>query len=153
MSKKEKIELPEEEPALDPLVEELKLKNDQLLRLAAEFDNFKKRSARERDEVWVNARADLFKTLLPVMDNFERAMTDIDDKGVEMIFAQFCDVFASNDVVAFGEVGDEFDPMCHNAVMHIEDDKLGKNVIAAAYTKGYRLKDKVIREAMVSVAN
>jgi len=171
MSKEKKME-PQEEQVLDPLVEELKVKNDQLLRLAAEFDNFKKRSARERDETWANARADLFKTLLPVMDNFERACgeqppsadtttanskhtADYENyrRGIDMIFAQFCEVFAGSEVKSFGEVGEAFDPNCHQAVMHMEDEKLGKNVIAAVFTKGYRVKDKVIREAMVSVAN
>jgi len=154
-------ELPEEqpEPVLDPVVEELKATKDQLLRLAAEFDNYKKRTQRDREEAWQNAKAELFKAFLPVMDNFERAAeaeaTTIEDykKGMEMIFAQFAGVFEQNEVAAFGEVGEEFDPNCHNAVMHIKDEKLGANVIAAVYTKGYRMKEKVIRDAMVSVAN
>jgi len=149
----------EQEAVLDPVVEELKATKDQLLRLAAEFDNFKKRSQREREEAWLNAKAELFKAFLPVMDNFTRATaaeaTSVDDykKGMDMILAQFAGVFEQNEVVAFGEAGEEFDPNCHNAVMHIEDEKLGANVIAAVYTKGYRMKDKVIRDAMVGVAN
>jgi len=153
-----KTEDQQEELALDPVVEELKVKNDQLLRLAAEFDNFKKRSTREREEVWATAQAELFKMLLPVMDNFERAASadgELDDyrKGIDMIFAQFAGVFASNEVIAFGEVGECFDPNCHQAVMHIKDENLGANAIAAVYSKGYRARDKVIREAMVGVAN
>jgi len=157
----EQVEEPQEEitAELDPVVEELKAAKDQLLRLAAEFDNFKKRSQREREEAWLNAKAELFKAFLPVMDNFTRAAeaeaTTIEDykKGIDMILEQFAGVFAANEVAAFGEVGEAFDPNCHNAVMHIEDEKLGKNVIAAVYSKGYRVKDKVIRDAMVGVAN
>ena len=149
----------QQELVLDPVVEELKAAKEQLLRLAAEFDNFKKRSQREREEAWLNAKAELFKAFLPVMDNFERAAeaeaNSLEDykKGMEMIFSQFTGVFEQNEVAAFGEAGEEFDPTCHNAVMHIEDESLGKNVITAVYTKGYRLKDKVIRDAMVGVAN
>ena len=156
--KEQAVEEVQEEPVLDPVVEELKAAKDQLLRLAAEFDNFKKRSQREREEAWLNAKAELFKAFLPVMDNFERAAcadSSAEDfrRGVEMIFAQFCGVFEQNEVAAFGEAGEEFDPNCHNAVMHMEDEKLGANVIAAVYTKGYRMKEKVIRDAMVGVAN
>ena len=156
--KEQAVEELQEDAALDPVVEELKATKDQLLRLAAEFDNFKKRTQRDREEAWLNAKAELFKAFLPVMDNFERAACadgSLEDlkKGVEMIFAQFCGVFEQNEVAAFGEPGEPFDPTCHNAVMHIEDESLGKNVIAAVYTKGYRLKDKVIRDAMVGVAN
>jgi len=166
MSKEKVNELAEEileeqeeaEVVLDPMVEELKATKDQLLRLAAEFDNFKKRSQREREEAWLNAKAELFKAFLPVMDNFERAAeadptAEDYKKGIEMIFAQFCGVFEANEVAAFGEAGEEFDPNCHNAVMHVEDEELGKNVITAVYTKGYRMKEKVIRDAMVGVAN
>jgi len=151
-------EIEQEELMLDPVVLELKTTKDQLLRLAAEFDNYKKRTSRDREEAWQNARAELFKQLLPLMDNFDRAACadgSLDDykQGVQMIFDQFVAMFAANDVAAFGEPGEEFDPNCHNAVLHVEDDKLGANTIAAVYTKGYRVKEKVIREAMVSVAN
>jgi len=147
------------EPAFDPVVEELKATKDQLLRLAAEFDNFKKRSQREREEIRQNVKSETFKAFLPVMDNFERAAcaeaSSVEDykKGIEMIFSQFCDVFSSNEVQAFGEPGETFDPECHHAVVHVEDEKLGQNVIAAVYSKGWRMKDKVIRDAMVGVAN
>ena len=93
------------------------------------------------------------------MDNFERAASadaeSVEDykKGIDMIFAQFAGVFTQSEAEAFGAVGDTFDPAIHNAVMHIEDEALGKNVVAAVYSKGYRLKDKLIREAMVGVAN
>ena len=152
--------LEEKEPVLDPVVEELKAAKEQLLRLAAEFNNYKNRCQREREEAWLNAKAELFKEFLPVMDNFERAAAGAEassaedyKKGVDMIFAQFCGVFASGGAEAFGEPGEAFDPMIHNAVMHMEDEKLGANVISAVYSKGWRVKDKVIREAMVGVAN
>lgn len=148
----------EEEIALDPVVEELKTAKEQLLRLAAEFDNYKKRTARDTEQARQNARADLFAQLLPLMDNFDRAACadgNIDDykQGVQMIFDQFVAMFAANDVVAFGEAGEEFDPNCHNAVMHVEDENFGTNTIMAVHSKGYRMKDRVIREAMVGVAN
>ncbi|MCL2445700.1 MAG: nucleotide exchange factor GrpE [Oscillospiraceae bacterium] len=151
----------EEEIVLDPVVEELKSTKDQLLRLAAEFDNYKKRTARDTEQARQNARADLFGQLLPLMDNFTRAAeaacTDdcLDDykQGVQMIFDQFVAMFAANEVAAFGEVGEEFDPNCHNAVMHVEDENFGANTIMAVHSKGYRMKDRIIREAMVGVAN
>jgi len=148
----------EEDVLLDPVVEELKSTRDQLLRLAAEFDNYKKRTARDTELAWQNARADVFKQLLPLMDNFERAACadgSLDDykQGVQMIFDQFIAMFASNEVAAFGEPGEEFDPNCHNAVMHVEDENFGANTIMAVHSKGYRMRDKVIREAMVGVAN
>jgi len=155
----EEIQEEQAEPALDPVVEELKSAKDQLLRLAAEFDNYKKRSQKEREEAWLNAKAELFKAFLPVMDNFSRAAeaeaNSVEDykKGVDMIFAQFAGVFADSGAAAFGKPGEPFDPVIHNAVVHIKDESLGANVIAAVYSKGWRVKDRVIREAMVGVAN
>jgi len=159
---KVKADLPEEEiaqePVLDPVVEELKSTRDQLLRLAAEFDNFKKRSQREKEEIYLNARAAVLKAFLPVLDNFERAVAadsagEDYAKGVEMILAQFAGVFTSEGAETYGAPGDPFDPNIHNAVMHIENPDLGENVIFDVYTRGCRLKDRIIREAVVGVAN
>jgi len=152
-------ELQQEEVILDPVVEELKSAKDQLLRLAAEFDNFKKRSQREKEESFLNAKASVLKAFLPVLDNFERAVeaeaNTVEDykKGVEMIFGQFAGVFASEGAESYGEAGEAFDPTIHNAVTHVENPDLGENVIAEVYTKGCRMKDRVIREAVVGVAN
>jgi len=160
---KQKIDLPEEEPAqeeviLDPVVEELKSARDQLLRLAAEFDNFKKRSQKEKDESFLNAKAAVLKSFLPVLDNFERAIAadssgEDYSKGVEMIFAQFAGVFTSEGAESYGEAGEPFDPNIHHAVMHTENPELPENVITEVYTRGCRLKDRIIREAVVGVAN
>ena len=156
----------EEEILLDPVVEELKASKDQLLRLAADFDNFRKRCAKEREEAFLAAKAALFKSFLPVMDNFERACgqqspsaivaeSGIEDycRGIEMIFAQFADIFATEGAQSFGEIGEAFDPNLHNAVMHIEDDDLGEGVIAEVFSKGWRVGEKLVREATVTVAN
>jgi len=160
---KDTVDLPQEEtaqegPILDPVVEELKSTKDQLLRLAAEFDNFKKRSQREKEEIYLNAKAATLKAFLPVLDNFERAVvadTASEDysKGVEMIFVQFAGVFTARGASVYGEPGEPFDPMLHHAVTHTENPDLGENVIAEVYTRGCRLKDRVIREAVVGVAN
>ena len=147
-----------EEVILDPVVEELKATKDQLLRLAADFDNFRKRSQREREEAFRGARCKLLGAFLPVMDNFERAaMADASAeeyrKGIEMIFAQLADVFAAEGAEAFGEPGEPFDPTAHNAVLHIENPELGESVITEVFSKGWKVGEKLIREATVVVAN
>ena len=149
----------EEEVILDPVVEELKAAKDQLLRLAAEFDNFRKRSQKEKEERSLNAKASVLKAFLPVLDNFTRAAEaeakNAEDykKGVEMILAQFAGVFTAEGAESYGESGEPFDPTIHNAVTHTENPELGENVITEVYTRGCRLKDKIIREAVVGVAN
>jgi len=151
-----------EELTLDPVVEELKAAKEQLLRLAADFDNFRKRSIKEREEAFLAAKATLLGAFLPVMDNLERAMPVSAEgdgspqafrKGVEMIFAQFCDIFACEGAACFGAPGEPFDPEWHNAVLHIENPALGENVIAEVFSKGWRVGEKLIREATVGVAN
>lgn len=129
------------------------------LRLRAEYDNFRKRSQKEKEDNHNVDRADVIKSILPVIDNFERAVSStpatVEDsqKGIEMIFNQFNEIFAKLGVETFGEAGVEFDPNLHNAVMHIEDESLGENVIAQVFQKGYRLGNTVIRFATVQVAN
>ena len=132
--------------------------HDQYLRLAAEYDNFRKRSQREKDGIYQDAVADTAKKFLPVYDNLERALQNetADEaykKGVEMIMAELKKIMDGLGIQAFGEVGETFDPERHNAVMHIEDDTLGENTLAQVFQKGFILKDKVIRFAMVQVAN
>ena len=143
----------------DMLRKQLEEKNDQLLRMAAEYDNFRKRSQREKEALYTDCKASVINELLPVADNFDRIFANPDGtfedykKGVEMTFKQFSDVFKSLGIESFGEVGEEFDPNFHNAVMHTEDDSVGENTITTVIVKGYKLGDKIIRPAMVAVAN
>lgn len=162
--KKENKEVKEEkktkeESSEEKLQKQLAEKSDQLLRIAAEYDNFRKRSQREKDALYVDCKASVIKELLPVADNFDRIFANPDitfedyKKGVEMTFKQFETVFKDLKVESFGEEGEEFDPNFHNAVMHSEDENLGENVITNVFAKGYKIGDKVIRPAMVAVAN
>ena len=143
---------------LDKLKAELEAKNDLLLRTAAEFDNFKKRTERERASVAEFAKANVIKELLPILDNIDRAAIvekDTPDyiKGIELIVKQFEGLASVLGIKEVAQVGDSFDPNCHEAVMHVEDENLGENVIAQVLQKGYKIGDTVIRPAMVSVAN
>ncbi len=138
--------------------EQIAQMNDRLLRTAAEFDNFRKRTAREKEALYSDAKADTVERFLPVYDNFERALenecADAEfKKGVEMIFHLMQDAFEKLGVTEVGAVGELFDPTLHNAVMHAEDEARGENEIVAVFQKGYKIGDKVIRHAMVSVAN
>ncbi len=146
----------------DSIIEELNAKlldaNDKLLRTVAEYDNFRKRSQKEKEAVYTDSKTDILSKLFPVIDNFERAAmadTDLENykKGIEMTVKQLLDVFSSLGVEAFGAVGDEFDPNMHNGIMHIDDENLGENVISEVYMKGYKIGDRVIRHATVIVAN
>lgn len=144
---------------LEKLKAELDSKNDLLLRTAAEFDNFKKRTERERASVAEYAKASVVKELLPILDNIDRAAVLEDKtstdyiKGIELIVKQFEGLAQILGISEVAAVGDAFDPNCHEAVMHIEDENLGENVIAQVLQKGYKIGDTVIRPAMVSVAN
>jgi molecular chaperone GrpE len=155
-------EITEEAPLLDPVVEELKSTKDQLLRLAAEFDNFKKRSQREKEEIAFNVKCELMKAFIPVMDNCDRAM-HIDataaeyvlavQQGMQMIYKQFDELMASQGAEYYGAPGEPFDPNLHHAITHVEDPDLGENIIVDVYTRGCKIKDRIIREAVVGVAN
>lgn len=132
--------------------------HDNYLRLAAEYDNFRKRTQKEKDAIYQTAQSETVAKFLPVYDNIQRAVaqTTTDTayaKGVEMTAAGLGEVLEKLGVAVFGEVGDVFDPERHSAVMHIEDESLGENVIAEVFQKGFELKGKVIRFAMVKVAN
>lgn len=134
-------------------------KQEQLLLLAAEYDNFRKRSQREKEELYQVCKADVVSKFLEVLDNFDRAQQVQEAsyadyrKGVDMTYAQFVEVLGALEVQAFGEVGEEFDPTRHNAVLHIEDEALPKNSIAQVFSKGYQMGNHIIREATVQVAN
>ena len=132
--------------------------HDAHLRLAAEYDNFRKRSQKEKDASYTNGKADTIAKLLPVYDNLERAMNqETSDaaykKGVELTMQGLLKIFGDLGVEVYGEVGDEFDPNLHNAVMHIESEELGENTLAQIFQKGFKTGEKVIRFAMVQVAN
>ena len=132
--------------------------NDLYLRMAAEYDNFRKRSQREKDSLYTDARAETVEKFLPVYDNLERALKQetVDEafkKGVEMTMTQLTGVFEKLGVTVYGEAGDSFDPAEHNAVMHCEDESAGENTIVEVFQKGFRVGDKIIRFAMVKVAN
>ena len=132
--------------------------HDAHLRLAAEYDNFRKRSQKEKDASYTNGKADTIAKLLPVYDNLERAMNQPTEdaaykKGVELTMQGLLKIFGDLGVEVYGEAGDEFDPNLHNAVMHIESEELGENTLAQVFQKGFKTGDKVIRFAMVQVAN
>ena len=150
--KKELEQLKEERDAA------LGAEKDKYLRLAAEYDNYRKRSQKERETVYADAKADTVLQLLPVYDNLERALkAECSDgafyKGVEMIMDQLMGIFSKLGVEVIQAEGQTFDPALHNAVIHVEDESLGENVVAEEFQKGFTLNGKVIRFAMVKVAN
>ena len=143
---------------IEKLKEELEKKNDILLRTSAEFDNYRKRTERERACIAEYARAGIIKKLLPIIDNIERAAgADKESpeylKGIELIVKQFETLAGNLELTETAKAGDTFDPTLHEAVMHIEDDNLGENVNAEVLQKGYKTGDTVVRHAMVKVAN
>lgn len=147
-----------EESEAEKLQKALDESKDKYLRLMAEYDNFRKRSAKERLEITDTAKGSAISEILPVFDNFERALgTETQDtaykQGVEMIFKQFGDALKKLGVEIIDPVGQTFDPNIANAVNQIEDPELGENVVAQVFQKGYKIGDKVIRYAMVVVAN
>lgn len=152
-------EAAEESSDLDSLQKALEEEQNRYLRLMAEYDNFRKRTAKEKTATYSDAKADAFTGLLPVLDNFDRAFENEEAapedfrKGIEMTRDQLLAAFEKAGVEAFGEPGEAFDPNIHNAVSHIEDPELGDNVLAQVFQKGYKLGDRVLRHAMVVVAN
>ena len=156
-----KEEPPKEEPKeteLEKAQAALAKEHDQYLRLAAEYDNFRKRSRKEKEGLYTDVKAETVAKFLPVYDNLERALANetADEaykKGVELIMVEFKKIMTGLGVEEFGEKGDAFDPNAHNAVMHVENEELGENVIAQVFQKGFRIGDKVIRHAVVQVAN
>lgn len=156
---------PQQEEAPDELAQakqqleqQLVEANDRLLRTLAEYDNYRKRTQKEKDSIYPQAQADTVARFLPVLDNFERAMqSECTDpsfkKGMEMIFDSLVHTLGELKVEEIGKEGETFDASLHNAVMHVEDEAYGENVIVQVLQKGYRLGDRVIRYAMVKVAN
>ena len=143
---------------INPFEEKYNAEHDAYLRLAAEFDNFRKRTTKEKEASYSYGKADTVAKLLPGYDNLERAMNQETadaayKKGVEMTMTELTKIFTGLGVEIFGKVGDSFNPELHNAVMHIENEELSENTIAAVFQKGFKLGDKVIRFAMVQVAN
>lgn len=127
---------------------------DQYKRVLAEYDNFRKRSAKERETIHGDVTAQTVSEFLPVLDNLERAAAQEDaSQGAQMIYKQFCEILTKLDVESCGAVGDPFDPNLHNAVMHVEDETQGENVIVEVLQKGYIRRGKLIRAAMVKSAN
>lgn len=181
MSKKEKQQEPEiqqepeltetpeksEEAAPEVTVEDVPQVNweekynaehDTYLRLAAEFDNFRKRTIKEKEASYGNGKSDAVSKLLPIYDILERAVNQPTEdaaykKGVELTMTELVKIFTGLGVEIFGQPGDSFDPALHNAVMHVEDESLGENTIAQVFQKGFKLGEKIIRFAMVQVAN
>ena len=155
----ETVETPVEEVAeVNPFEEKYNAEHDAHLRLAAEFDNFRKRTVKEKEASYGNGKADAVEKLLPVYDNLERAMNQPTEdaaykKGVEMTMTELTKILTALGVEIFGQVGDPFNPELHNAVMHIDSEELGENVIAQVFQKGFKIGDKVVRFAMVQVAN
>ena len=148
------------EPTVEEkLTAELNETKDKLLRVMAEYDNFRKRSQKEKEMAYGDTKASTIAEFLPVYDNFLRAMsaeaTDLDSfkKGIEMIFNQYGETFKKLGVESFGEKGETFDPNIHNAVMHGEDENLPENSISDVFSTGYKMGDRVIRPAIVKVVN
>ena len=138
--------------------EKYNAEHDSYLRLAADYDNFRKRTVKEKEASYGNGKADAVAKLLPVYDNLERALNQPTEdaaykKGVEMTMTELVKILNGLGVEIFGDIGDAFDPNFHNAVMHVENEELGENVIAQVFQKGFKLGDKVVRFAMVQVAN
>lgn len=147
-----------ETPEVNPWEEKYNAERDAHLRVAAEFDNFRKRTVKEKEASYGNGKADAVAKMLPVYDNLERALNQPTEdaaykKGVEMTMNELVKILNGLGVEIFGQPGDAFDPTLHNAVMHTENEELGENVIAQVFQKGFKLGDKVVRFAMVQVAN
>ena len=154
----ETTEAAEETPEVNEWEEKYNAERDAHLRVAAEFDNFRKRTIKEKEASYGNGKADAVEKLLPVYDNLERALNQPTEdeaykKGVEMTMTQLVGIFAGLGVEIFGNVGEQFDPNFHNAVMHTEDEAFGENEISQVFQKGFKMGDKIIRFAMVQVAN
>ena len=147
-----------EAPEVNPWEEKYNAERDAHLRVAAEFDNFRKRTVKEKEASYGNGKSDTVAKFLPIYDNLERALKQETadaafKKGVEMTMTELVKILNGLGVEIFGEIGDSFDPNLHNAVMHTESEELGENVVAQVFQKGFKIGDKVVRFAMVQVAN
>ena len=156
--KKHKKESKKEAEIKETAEKLIQAEKEKYLRLCAEYDNFRKRSQKEKESLYTDIRSETVEKFLPVYDNLERALAqETQDaafkKGVEMTMNQLVSVMEKLGVVSFGAAGEVFDPQLHNAVMHVEDETLGENVIAEVFQKGFKVGEKVVRFAMVKVAN
>ena len=158
----EELEAPQQEEAEvqtpDPVQDALLQEQNKFLRLAADYDNYRKRTAKEKESIWADAKVSVVASFLPVYDNLERALKqDTADeaykKGVEMTMTQLKEVLSKLGVTEIEAAGQPFDPKLHNAVMHVEDEAFGENTVAEVFQAGFQLGEKVIRFAMVKVAN
>ena len=154
----ETAEVAEETPEVNPWEEKYNAEHDSYLRLAADYDNFRKRTVKEKEASYGNGKADAVAKILPIYDNLERALNQPTEdaaykKGVEMTMNELLKIFGTLGVEVFGNPGDVFDPNLHNAVMHTEDESLGENTISMVFQKGFKMGDKIVRFAMVQVAN
>lgn len=144
---------------VNPLATENEQLKNSMLSLMAEYDNFKKRTVKEKEKLYTDSVGDTVAQLLPVLDNIERALASVSDtdnefyKGFELVHKQTKEIFEKMGVKEIASVGETFNPEFHNAVMHTEDDTAGENTVVEEFQKGYTYKDKVIRYAMVKVAN
>lgn len=153
-SKKEK----EKKDKKDQKIDEL---NDRLMRLMAEYDNYRKRTEKEKSLMFEMGAKSIVEKIIPVIDNFERGFATVSDEdkdnpfvmGMDKVYSQFVTSMEEAGVTAIDAVGKEFDPNIHNAVMHVDDDSLGDNIVAEELQKGYMYKDSVVRYSMVKVAN
>ena len=154
----ETVETAEEVVETNPWEEKYNAERDAHLRVAAEFDNFRKRTIKEKEGSYGNGKADAVAKMLPIYDNLERALNQPTEdaaykKGVEMTMNELVKIFTALGVEIFGNAGDAFDPNLHNAVMHIDSEELGENTIAQVFQKGFKIGEKIVRFAMVQVAN
>lgn len=156
--KAEEQEAAPETVEVNPWEEKYNAEHDAYLRLAADYDNFRKRTIKEKEQSYGNGKADAVEKLLPVYDNLERALNQPTEdaaykKGVEMTMTQLVNIFAGLGVEIYGNVGDLFDPNIHNAVMHTEEEDVEESTITQVFQKGFKLGEKIVRFAMVQVAN
>jgi molecular chaperone GrpE len=147
-----------EEPAVNEWEEKYNAEHDAHLRLAAEYDNFRKRNTKEKELLYALGKAEAVEKLLPVYDNLERALNqptadEAYKKGVELTLTELVKIFGTLGVEIYGQPGDIFDPNIHNAVMHVDDENFGENTITQVFQKGFKLGEKIVRFAMVQVAN
>ena len=157
-TQEQEVQAVEAAPEVDPWEEKYNAEHDSYLRLAADYDNFRKRTIKEKEQSYGNGKADAVEKLLPVYDNLERALNQPTEdeaykKGVEMTMTQLVSIFTGLGVEIFGQEGEVFDPNIHNAIMHTEEEGAQENTITKVFQKGFKLGDKIIRFAMVQVAN
>ncbi len=159
--KKEKSFLGKKKKKKDPKDEKIEELEDRVKRQMAEFDNFRKRTEKEKSHMYEVGARDVIEKILPVVDNFERGLAAVPEEertnpvieGMDKIYKQLMTVLTDLGVAPIEAAGQEFDPNLHNAVMHIEDEELGENIVAEEFQKGYTYKESVIRHSMVKVAN